>query len=1024
MSAMRTKHLILPFLFSGLLSTATNQSHAKEGTKESHLLFVENKGQVTDQHGNARNDIRFRIGDKNLNLFVGYNGLHYQWSKLLPTSKVEQQKIALNRMDVTLLHANPDAQVITGQKQEYYERYYLSRSGQQGIKANSFQKITYKDIYPNIDWVLYVKDNTIEYDFVLHPTANVSDIKIQYNGATNLQINKEGKLIATTPSVTITENTPNSFQQDGKTIASHFILENNILGFSVAPYTGTLTIDPTLNWATYYGGTGEETIKGNAVTGDQNGNAYLCGYTNSATNIATTGSFKDTLTVGTAIIDAFLVKFNSAGARQWATYYGGGAADYAWATACDPTGNVYMTGYTNNAGLATTGSYQTTVAGNTDAYLVKFDSTGQRLWSTYYGGTAAEQGYAVATDVSGNVFLAGYTNNSALGIATTGAQQTTGGGGNDAFLVKFNSNGVRQWGTYCGGSSTDQAFGIACDNNKNVFLTGYTQSATNIATTGSHQSVNGGTQDGFIVKYDSMGIRQWGTYYGGTSTDQCKSVACDANGNSYISGYTLSGNGIASTGSFQTTFGGGPGADAFISKFNSNGIRQWATYYGNTGDESGYGICTDNLGHVYATGCTGSTTGMATTNAIQDSMVVQDAYIVKFDTAGTRLWGTYLGGDDTEIGYGIFCNNLSKVFVGGTSSSVTNLATTGAYQTIKGGGYNDAFLARIDDCSLTAPTGITGNDTVCRNAIYTYTTPNVTGAVSYNWTLPNGWTGTSISNTIMVTASINAGNANTLTDTIKVSANFLCGTSDAVTKLITISPLPIIAPTGTISLCNGDTAMLTTNNIPGAINYQWLKNDTIINGATNHDLQTQMEGLYSVIVTNSNGCTDTSMVDTVIVHPLPTPAITANGLVLSTGNFTSYQWNHNNTPIVGATGQSYTITIQSGNYSVTVTDSNGCAATSATYDATPQPTGIDDANINGNQSVNIYPNPATDYLIIKTSGKVDIAISSIDGKRIGFFKNTNRIDISTLEAGVYLLYITDNHGAFIASQKVVKCPKH
>src|SRR5690606_36104891 len=92
-------------------------------------------------------------------------------------------------------------------------------------------------------------------------------------------------------------------------------------------------------------------------------------------------------------------------------------------------------------------------------------------------------------------------------------------------------------------------------------------------------------------------------------------------------------------------------------------------------------------------------------------------------------------------------------------------------------------------------------------------------------------------------------------------------------------------------------------------------------------------GYYSVVVTSTYGCSDTSLTDTVIVHPLPTPVITVSGTVLSTGTFASYQWNHNGTPIVGAVGSSYSISILSGLYTVTVTADNGCEGTSNPYDA-------------------------------------------------------------------------------------------
>jgi hypothetical protein len=145
-----------------------------------------------------------------------------------------------------------------------------------------------------------------------------------------------------------------------------------------------------------------------------------------------------------------------------------------------------------------------------------------RLWGTYYGGSGSggDLGYSCSTDASGNVYLAGYTSsNTGTIIATAGSHQSTNGGGtSDAFLVKFNLSGVRQWGTYYGGAGDDLGYSCATAGAGNVYLAGYTASNTGtiLATAGSHQSTyGGGTYDAFFLKFNTSGLRLWGTYYGG-----------------------------------------------------------------------------------------------------------------------------------------------------------------------------------------------------------------------------------------------------------------------------------------------------------------------------------------------------------------------------------------------------------------------------------------------------------------------------------------------------------------------------
>ena len=320
-------------------------------------------------------------------------------------------------------------------------------------------------------------------------------------------------------------------------------------------------------WGTYYGGSGGD--QGKFCATDASGNVYIAGYTYSGTSIATIGSHQSV--GGGATYDAFLVKFNSAGIRQWGTYYGGSEDDYGNSCATDAAGNVYMAGWTDTpsgTSIATSGSHQSAFGGIYDAFLVKFNSAGIRQWGTYYGGDGGDREYSCATDASGNVYMAGHTWSSS-NIATSGSHQSVGGGATyDAFLVKFNSAGIRQWGTYYGDTTnTDFARSCATDASGNVYLSGCTNSSLNIATTGCHQSSFGGVYDAFLVQFNSSGVRQWGTYYGGSGDDEGNSCATDASGNVYMAGWTNtpSGTSIATAGSHQSANGGN--ADAFLVKF-------------------------------------------------------------------------------------------------------------------------------------------------------------------------------------------------------------------------------------------------------------------------------------------------------------------------------------------------------------------------------------------------------------------------------------------------------------------------
>ncbi len=160
----------------------------------------------------------------------------------------------------------------------------------------------------------------------------------------------------------------------------------------------------------------------------------------------------------------------------------------------------------NGNSIASALSHQTTLSTNGDAFLVKFNLSGIRQWGTYYGGTGQDLGYGSAIDALGNIYLVGSTRTTTgNAIATPSSYQPVHGGGfwENAFLAKFNPSGTRQWGTYYGGSGQD--FGMACaiDGNGSVYIGGYGSSSTGtiIATTNGHQPTFGGNSDGFLVKF-------------------------------------------------------------------------------------------------------------------------------------------------------------------------------------------------------------------------------------------------------------------------------------------------------------------------------------------------------------------------------------------------------------------------------------------------------------------------------------------------------------------------------------------
>ncbi len=702
-------------ILSGLLLVCNSTIATTPNNK---IKFIENKGQVSDQYSHPRADVLFSGLAGPMAFHLKKTGISYQLSKTLSWKEIDthqsqlltkskaSDKISIYRIDVDWLNINDNVFIEKGNALDGYNNYYNEVCPNGATNVRSYSDIMYKNIYNGIDLHYYNKEGQLKYDYLVKANSDYKQIQLGIEGAEKIELNKTGELIITTPLGKIIEGTPLVYQ-NGKQLESKWILNNNIISFEIKNYNPSLSlvIDPlTRAWGTYYGGTGLE--EGYSNVTDATGNVYMAGFTdsNSGTVIATIGSHQ-TILGGSS--DAFFVKFNSSGVRQWGTYYGGTGDDRAYGCAIDASGNLFIAGYSNSGTgsvIATAGAHQTTYGGITDAFLAKFNSSGIRQWGTYYGGTSADQGWQCATDVSGNVYLTGHTDSN-NGIATASSHQSTfSGGSTDGFIVKFNSGGVRQWGTYYGGMGLDHAYGCVTDGTTSVYFVGKTDTNTGtaIATPGSHQPTLGAgpSQDGFLVKFNSSGVRQWATYYGGNSPDEAFYCAKNATGDIYIVGYAMSNTGteIATIGSYQPSNAGV--LDAFVAKFNSSGVRQWGTYYGGPGNELGYGCTVDASGNVIMSGFTSSTVGLGTVGSYQPNYGggTADGFIVQFNSAGVIQWGTYYGDAGTDYMRGCSFDAAGNMFIAGISDTNTGtiIATAGSHQSTNGGGTSDAFLVKFN----------------------------------------------------------------------------------------------------------------------------------------------------------------------------------------------------------------------------------------------------------------------------------------------------------------------------------------
>jgi len=712
--------LLISALCAGIGAYARNAS-STSNLQLSNTLFVENKGQLKNQFGESRRDIDYTVNATgNLKMFVGNGKIQYQWMRVDNAPKPGEMpskdtKASYCIMNVSLEGANPKAQMVSDDVQAYYERYYINNPT--GVSARSFGKVTYRNVYKNIDWVLYTSNNStgIKYDFIVHPGGNPNDIKIKYDGASSLKI-ENGALVATTPLGSITEEAPISFGENKQTVSSNYKLTNNILSFETGKYNGKLTIDPVLKWGTYYGG--DNFTTGYGVASDTFGNVYMVGTTQSTTAVSSNaGMFQPTY--GGGNWDGYLVKFNPDGTRAWATYYGAAGSDFANAAACDKQGNVIIVGQTTSgSGLATAGAQQPlnnsqflVSSFDYDAFIAKFASNGAIIWGTFMGGLYSEECYTVSTDPSDNIFIGGLTL-SANNIATTGAFLTNQAAG---YLMKYSPAGVRQWGTYIRGT----VLNTATDIFNNIFICGSTTDTVTtsgrIAGGSAHQNtIGGGASDGFFMKFNGNGVKQFGSYYGGYNMDVTKAIATDPSGAFYIGGQTLSPTDIATTGSAQPNYSGAAPpqvTDGFIVQFNQAGVRQWGTYVGDSlgmDNITSMNVATDNMLWVFGT--TGSKANIATPGAYQTvnagpppspmpspiQYTECDGFAMRMTTTGNKKWGTYYGGGGWDYDVkGVIVRD--KIYLCGYTVSTSAIAYGTAHQSTFGSSSDPrAFLVQFE----------------------------------------------------------------------------------------------------------------------------------------------------------------------------------------------------------------------------------------------------------------------------------------------------------------------------------------
>ena len=634
----------------------------------------------------------------------------------------------------------------------------------------TYGKVRYRDLYPGIDLIYYGQQQRLEYDLVVAPGADPAQIRLHLAGMDAMSLDRQGALRLKVANQTLVLSKPLIYQETAgeKRIVDgeYRVAADNQVVLKLAAYDATkpLIIDPVLSYSTYLGGSGAEQGMGVAV--DSGGNIYMVGQTASAVFPPTTKSTTDT--------DVFVAKYNSAGTLQSAVYLGGSGTDRGFGIAADSSA-VYIVGDTDSANFPTQNAEQAAKGGGSsdiDAFVAKFNSADLSLsYSTYLGGSMAEEGRGIAVDGSGNAYVAGATLSDDFPF-TAGAYQTARKGGgvcddptkpdqtipcSDAFVAKYDSAGVKQYGTYLGGTYQEAANAIAVNSAGEAYVTGVTYSGDfpEISASGV-QRINKGRGDAFIAKLNAAGSTvAYATYLGGDGWDQGQAIALDSSGDVYVAGATnSSAASLPLKNPLQAVYGGG-GYDGFVAKLVtiSTGYDiQYFTYLGGTKQDIAFGLAVNNTSGAAVVAGETMSTDFPLYDPLQHTWFGGgknnwgDAFVTEIDQSGFPVWSTYLGGSDDDWANGVALDGSGGIYVAGSSFS-SDFPTVQPYQA-GAAGNSDALLVKLDDTGVTADVALSASatpDPVSSGETLTYqlvvsnnSASNNAGGVVIAATLPGG----------------------------------------------------------------------------------------------------------------------------------------------------------------------------------------------------------------------------------------------------------------------------------------------
>ncbi|MFT6175226.1 MAG: gliding motility-associated-like protein [Cryomorphaceae bacterium] len=662
------------------------------------------------------------------------------------------------------------------------------------------------------------------------------------------------------------------------------------------------------------GGNVDETLD---IVSDDAGTSYSTGYFSTSADINETTFFVQGLT------DIFISKVSANGANQWTESFGGSQSDRGLGVAVDGLGNVFVCGfYTGSIDFGN--GVSLTSNGGQDAFVLKLDANGNALWARTGGSSGgSDRANAVAIDGSGNVIITGqFSGTASFGALILDATDGT----NDAFIVKYDSNGNEQWAKQGTGEALDRGLGITTDNTGAVYTTG--QFSGNVSFDNAYTNT---IQNAiFLIKYSASGNEEWFRWGGGSEESIAYDIASDGNSVFLTGDYgtTLNFFGTGST----VTLNSGFTNSVFLLSFSANGNFSWGESAGSDSNVSSRGIDFSS-GNIAIAGwfeCTFDFYSDEYGEAAFNSLGSIDAFAAMYSSAGSFQWARNFGASSNEQ-----CNSITIlpdgfVVLAGTNADaglivpVTNAPVNGMsdlipnentglnycgdsnygnYRSLAGSGGSDGFVLKAIDpsrspmdfyqrsgggCDLTIPDACIDLNSSpslpdpCPESLIgcspyaitasNYTLAGIGFAENFQWTF-SGSTGV----VSLVTSAAN--------ESVTITSQDGCySASDDIEVNIYPEPVvPLITDSegvnssaftpNPIFICPGETVDITAE-FPNDYTFQWSGGQFGGNPVFTESISVTEEGTYFIVVTTTDGCINSNAVSVIFFNiPVDAPPL-------------------------------------------------------------------------------------------------------------------------------------------------------